>query len=65
MIEEFGINAGIVWTLLNETGRQNLKDVKKVTKFTDKKLYSALGWLAREGKINIEEEEKEIFVSLS
>ncbi|HHU27441.1 MAG TPA: winged helix-turn-helix domain-containing protein [Bacteroidales bacterium] len=65
MIEEFGINAGIVWSLLNETGRQNLKDVKKATKFTDKKLYAALGWLAREGKINIEEEEKEIFVSLS
>ena len=43
MIEEFGINAGIVWSLLNETGRQNLKDVKKATKFTDKKLYAALG----------------------
>lgn len=65
MIEKFGVNAGIIWSLLNETGRQNLKDVKKATKFTDKKLYAALGWLAREGKINIEEEEKEIFVSLS
>ncbi len=65
MVEKFGVNAGIIWSLLNETGRQNLKDVKKATKFTDKKLYSALGWLAREGKINIEVEEKEIFVSLS
>ncbi len=64
MIEKFGVNAGTVWSLLNETGRQNIKDVKKATKFTDKKLYSALGWLAREGKINIEEEEKELFISL-
>ena len=65
MIETFGINAGKIWTLLDEKGRQNIKDVKKATKLTDKNLYAALGWLAREGKIKIEEETKELFVSLS
>lgn len=65
MIETFGINAGKVWSQLDETGRQNIKDVKKVTKLTDKNLYAALGWLAREGKIQLEEEGKELFVSLS
>ena len=64
MIETFGVNAGRIWSLLDEKGRQNIKDVKKATKLTDKNLYAALGWLAREGKIRLEEEEKELFVSL-
>lgn len=64
MIEKFGINAGKIWTLLDESGRQNVKDVKKATKLTEKDLYAALGWLAREGKVTVEEDEKEVFVSL-
>ncbi|NMB05090.1 MAG: winged helix-turn-helix domain-containing protein, partial [Bacteroidales bacterium] len=51
MIEKIGINAGKVWTILDENGRQNVKEVKKAAKLTDKDLYAALGWLAREGKV--------------
>lgn len=64
MIEKFGTNAGKIWTVLDEAGRQNVKDLKKATKLTDKDLFAALGWLAREGKINVEENAKEIFVTL-
>ncbi|MDD2511682.1 MAG: winged helix-turn-helix domain-containing protein [Proteiniphilum sp.] len=64
MIEKIGINAGKVWTILDESGRQNVKEVKKAARLTDKDLYAALGWLGREGKIVIEEEGKELFVSL-
>ncbi len=64
MIEKIGMNAGKVWTVLDEAGRQNVKEVKKTTKLTEKDLYAAMGWLAREGKLNLEEEGKEIFVSL-
>ncbi|WP_294081540.1 winged helix-turn-helix domain-containing protein [Proteiniphilum sp. UBA5384] len=65
MIEQIGINAGKVWTILDKEGRQNVKEVKKATKLTDKDLYAALGWLAREGKIALDIEEKELFVSLN
>jgi hypothetical protein len=65
MVEQIGINAGKVWTILDENGRQNVKEIKKATKLTDKDLYAALGWLAREGKVALEAEEKEVFVSLS
>jgi Protein of unknown function (DUF2582). len=65
MIEKIGINAGKVWTVIDENGRRNVKDIKKATKLTDKDLYAALGWLGREGKIVLEEVEKELFVSLS
>ncbi|HLW10910.1 MAG TPA: winged helix-turn-helix domain-containing protein [Fermentimonas sp.] len=64
MIEIFGINAGKVWTILDQQGKQNIKELKKSTKLTDKNLYAALGWLSREGKIRIAEEGKDIFVSL-
>lgn len=65
MIERIGINAGKVWTVLDETGRQNVKDVKKTTKLTDKDLYAAVGWLAREGKVAMEEVDKELYISLT
>ncbi|HLW08376.1 MAG TPA: winged helix-turn-helix domain-containing protein, partial [Marinilabiliaceae bacterium] len=64
MIEIFGINAGKVWTILDQQGKQNIKELKKTAKLTDKNLYAALGWLSREGKIKIADEGKDIFVSL-
>ncbi len=65
MIEKIGINAGRVWTILDEKGRQNVKEVKKAAKLTDKDLYAAIGWLGREGKVVMEEVDKEIYISLS
>lgn len=65
MTEQIGINAGKVWAILDENGRQNVKEIKKATKLTDKDLYAALGWLAREGKVALDAEEKEVFASLS
>lgn len=65
MIEKIGINAGKVWAILDESGRKNVKEIKKAAKLTDKDLYAALGWLAREGKVALETVEKEVFVSLS
>jgi hypothetical protein len=66
MEEIIGINAGKVWTQLNASGRQNVKDLRKAIKLREKDLYAALGWLAREGKLCFEEEENgnELFVSL-
>ncbi len=65
MKEKIGNNAGSVWTVLSAaSGRKSLKEVKKLTKLTDKDLYAALGWLARENKIVFAEED-EIFVALS
>ena len=65
MIEKIGTNAGSVWTVLSAAGApKNLKDVKKLTKLTEKDLYAALGWLAREDKLVFCQEEADIFVSL-
>jgi hypothetical protein len=66
MIKQIGTNAGLVWIALNEGGRMNVKEVKKVTKIkTEKDVFAALGWLAKEGKLTFDETDGEIFVSLS
>ncbi len=59
-----GINAGNVWNTLNGKEGVNLKDLKKATKLAEKDLYAALGWLAREGKVELEKNELDVFVKL-
>lgn len=63
MKEKIGTNAGLVWQSLNE-GAKEVKALKKATKLNDKDLYAALGWLAREEKVNFTETETDILVSL-
>lgn len=66
-VETIGINAGTVWNALNEADALGMKQLKKVTKLKDKEVCAALGWLAREGKVNIDvdpEDPKELIVSL-
>lgn len=65
MVEVIGTNAGLIWHTLNEKGKLSLKDVKKATKIkTEKEIYAAFGWLAKEGKISFEENEGELHVYL-
>ena len=65
--EVIGVNAGTVWVALSGAEGLGIKQLKKITKLKDKEVYAALGWLAREGKIEMNpdpEDEKEIIVSL-
>ena len=65
MIELIGTNAGIVWRALNEGGKMSVKALKKATKIkTEKEMYAAFGWLAKEGKLSFEEVDGELFVAL-
>lgn len=60
--------AGAVWAALSEADAVDTKQLKKMAKAkNERELYAALGWLAREGKVNINvdpEDEKEYIVSL-
>lgn len=65
MKENVGLLAGSVWTALNENGSMNSKDLKKAAKIkTDKDLYLALGWLLREDKVVVTEEDKVLTIVL-
>lgn len=65
--EKIGTNAGTVWTALNTADALGIKQLKKITKLKDKEVFAAIGWLAREGKIEINpdpEDEKEFLIKL-
>ena len=52
MIEIIGTNAGLECNVLHENGQLSVKAVKKATKIkSEKDVYAALGWLAKEGKL--------------
>ncbi len=65
-VETIGTWAGLVWNALSEVECMSVKQLKKVTKLKDKEVFAALGWLARESKVTIEEcaEEKDFCVAL-
>lgn len=67
-VEEIGTYAGIVWQALSVSEAVGTKQLKKMTKLKDKELYAALGWLGREGKIDIQpnpDDAKELLVVLT
>ncbi len=66
--ETIGTWAGLVWNALNEADVLDNKQIKKMTKLKDKELFAAIGWLAREDKLNIQtnpEDEKELLIALA
>lgn len=64
MKEKIGTNAGVIWAYLEKNGTKTLKEIKKACKLTEKDMYAALGWLAREGKIAFNEVKEELQVAL-
>lgn len=66
--ETIGVYAGQVWQVLNDAVAMGTKQLKKAAKLkTDKELFAAIGWLARENKITIQvsdEDEKELIITL-
>lgn len=61
---QIGLNAGVVWRLLNNNNRWSYCELKQASGLSDKDLNAAIGWLAREDKIDFDcecEEENECF----
>lgn len=51
---QIGINAGKVWESLKNNERWSYSDLKKAVGLSDRDLNAAIGWLAREDKIDFE-----------
>lgn len=51
-----GTNAGIVWRLMNNEHKWSYQELKERSGLSDRELNAAIGWLAREDKIQIEED---------
>ena len=54
--EQIGNLAGIVWRTLNEKGKLSFEDLQRETMLDSESVNAAIGWLAREDKINFDEQ---------
>lgn len=61
--KKIGTNAGIIWNLLCKGGKMNIDKIKRASGLTETEIFTAIGWLSRENKIEFEEspESEELF----
>lgn len=65
MKNKIGEMAARVWKTLGEKEDVEISKLPQILKEKGEIVYQALGWLAREDKINYHSKEKKTFVSLS
>lgn len=65
MKEKIGWTAGKVWETLKANGEMNVSQLPRKMKEKAVVVQQALGWLAREDKINYQAKGSKIFVSLA
>lgn len=56
--------AGKVWRFLGQNGQTNISQLAKSLKEKDEVVLQAIGWLAREDKIDYATKNRRIFISL-
>ena len=64
MINNIGETAGKIFQALEKNGETTVAKLKTATKANDFILSAAIGWLARENKIQINQSGKSVKVSL-
>ena len=62
---EIGKTAGEVWKFIGKNGKVSLADLATAMKVKPDVAHQAIGWLAREGKIEFVKQAKTTVVSLS
>ncbi|MCB2229856.1 winged helix-turn-helix domain-containing protein [bacterium] len=62
--KDIGVLAGDIWQVLKKNGEVAISKLPKMLEESDAMAYQALGWLAREGKIEYRSEGRATFVSL-
>lgn len=64
MLETIGQNAGKVWTYLDENGEVTLAAIKKDLELKGDAAALSIGWLAREGKLEVTKKGNSVKVKL-
>ncbi|MGB2957563.1 MAG: winged helix-turn-helix domain-containing protein [Bacteroidota bacterium] len=64
MNDEIGNSAGLVWKALNREGKVTLARLRQRTGLSVELVNRAIGWLAREDKLNFEKKARSITISL-
>lgn len=63
-IKTIGDTAGLVWNFLRTNGESSLSTLEKKVEAPRSMVSMAVGWLAREGKIEVKDEKRAVRISL-
>ncbi|HET8564663.1 MAG TPA: winged helix-turn-helix domain-containing protein [Candidatus Binatia bacterium] len=63
-IKTIGETAGVVWSFLRSNGESTLSTLEKGVEAPKSMVSMAVGWLAREGKIELKDAKRSVRVSL-
>ena len=63
-VEQIGDTAGLIWHHLHETGPRTLTQLAKEVDAPRDVIMQAVGWLAREDKLSIDEDRNKKIASL-
>jgi len=63
-LKTIGETAGLVWQFLRSNGESSLSALEKGVKAPKSIVSMAVGWLAREGKIQVKDEKRAVRISL-
>lgn len=50
---DIGTNAGVIWNILHNHGASDINHLENQSNLDKEDIYEAIGWLAREKKINL------------
>jgi len=64
-IETVGATAGLVWSFLSGHGPASLSTIEREVEAPRLLIHLALGWLAREGKLVVEERKGRALISVA
>jgi len=59
LTDRIGTNAGKIWGTLNSNNDIDISSITKITRIQENDAYLAIGWLARESKIEFQKKNKE------
>ena len=64
-VKNIGATAGLVWDFLDSKGKSSLNAVERGIRAPKPLVDMAIGWLAREGKVELRQEKRSILLRLT
>ena len=65
MLDDIGKTAGDIWHYLDNNSEASVGKLKQELKLTDRMILLGLGWLAREGKLDIQKRQRATYFMLN
>ena len=65
MLEHIGSVAGAIWHYLEENGEATVTKLTRELGETERTVLMAIGWLAREGKLDFEKRKQGTYITLN